>query len=283
VPLAADFQPTPTQCWTQGLPLFWKNACVSYDLQKEASRYVSLQQAEDAFAQAFAKWTSTACPTNGTGPSRVSIDVRDLGPVDCNVVEYNTDGPNQHVILFRDNEWPHNDINNTLALTTVTFNPDTGEIYDADMEVNTFQQRPTLTDPIPPDGYDFQSIVTHESGHFLGLAHSGDPHATMFAHYQPGSTAMRSLTNDDIEGICTVYRPDGTRSVANNQVVEEDACDPTPRHGFTTQCTPPQKKTSTGCGQSRIAGGPGADGAGALGLVAALASLGRRRFAKKTM
>jgi hypothetical protein len=275
VPLAPDFQPTASQCWNQGLPLYWKNACVGYSLQREASRYVSLQQAEDGIAAAFTRWTSTSCPTSGTGPSRVSVDVRDLGPVDCDVVQYNTDYANQHVILFRDNEWPHNDVNNTLALTTVTFNPDTGEIYDADMEINTYQQKPTLQDPIPPDGYDFASIVTHETGHFLGLAHSGDSHATMFAHYQPGSTAMRSLTNDDIQGICTIYRPDGKRAIAGNQVVAEDACDPTPRHGFTTQCDPPQKKT--GCGAGNVTGAPAGDGKLALGMGVGLALLLARR------
>ena len=41
---------------------------------------------------------------------------------------------NQHAIIFRDSGWPYpNDLNNTLGLTTaITFDPDTGEIYDAD-------------------------------------------------------------------------------------------------------------------------------------------------------
>ena len=184
-------------------------------------------------SRAFTKWTGTSCPTEGTGRSRVSIDVRDLGPVDCGEVNYNQNGANQNVIVFRDDNWPHNDSNNTLALTTVTFNPDTGEIYDADMEVNTHDQRVTSTDPVPPDGYDFASIVTHETGHFLGLAHSGDNRATMFANYTPGATAMRNLTADDVAGICTVYRPDGTRAVLDGKVTPGPQCDPTPRRGYT--------------------------------------------------
>ena len=178
VSVPADFQPHAMQCFDQGAPLFWRNACVGYSIQKEASRQVSFEDASNAITRAFTKWTGTACPTDGAGASRTSIDVRDLGPVACAAVQYNQDQPNQHVIVFRDDTWPHNDSNNTLALTTVTFNPDTGEIYDADMEINTFQQRVTVNDPIPPDGYDFASIVTHETGHFLGMAHSGDPHAS---------------------------------------------------------------------------------------------------------
>jgi hypothetical protein len=269
VSVPADFQPHAMQCFDQGAPLFWKNACVGYSIQKEASRQVSFEDASNAITRAFTKWTGSTCPTDGAGASRTSIDVRDLGPVACAAVQYNQDQPNQHVIVFRDDSWPHNDSNNTLALTTVTFNPDTGEIYDADMEINTFQQRVTVNDPIPPDGYDFASIVTHETGHFLGMAHSGDPHATMFAHYQPGSTTLRNLTQDDIAGICTVYAPNGDRALAGDKTMVEDSCDPTPRHGFGGAC---EQTTKKGCTGSSIAGASrGQDARFAMALAVSLA------------
>ena len=232
-----------------GNPLFWHNSCVGYSVQRSASRQVAFEDAANAISIAFTKWTGTSCPTEGTGRSRVSIDVRDLGPVDCGEVNYNQNGANQNVIVFRDDHWPHNDSSNTLALTTVTFNPDTGEIYDADMEVNTHDQRVTLNDPVPPDGYDFASIVTHETGHFLGLAHSGDNRATMFANYTPGATAMRNLTADDVAGICEVYRPDGTRAVLNGKVTQGPQCDPTPRRGYTSDCADAPTKKCGGSSQ----------------------------------
>ena len=64
-----------------------------------------------------------------------------MGPVECDRVKYNQDFGNQNVIVFRDDKWDKNDSSNTLALTTVTFNPDTGEIYDADIELNTLDER----------------------------------------------------------------------------------------------------------------------------------------------
>jgi hypothetical protein len=249
VPVVADFQPSPTKCWDQGVPLFWRNSCVGYSVQRNASRQVAFDDAANGISRGFTKWTGTSCPTEGTGRSRVSIDVRDLGPVDCGDVNYNQDGANQNVIVFRDGKWPHADSSNTLALTTVTFNPSTGEIYDADMEVNTADQRVTLNDPVPPDGYDFDSIVTHEAGHFLGLAHSGDNRATMFANYTPGATAMRQLTADDVAGVCSVYRPDGARAVLNGKITPGPQCDPTPRRGYTGECAEPLKKTCTGTSQ----------------------------------
>jgi hypothetical protein len=198
-------------------------------------------------ARAFTRWTGKACP--GEPSDRVSIDVRDVGPAKCTLVQYNKDQGNTNVIMFRDDQWPHNDPNNTLALTTVTYNPETGEIYDADMEVNTFTVRVSIADPVPPDGYDFASIVTHEAGHFLGLAHSGDAHATMFAQYRPGSTAMRELAPDDVSGICSADRPDGTRATATGNVTA-DPCDPTPRRGLQSEC-----RVAKGCALGAQGGG----------------------------
>jgi matrixin len=247
-----DYDPAICGCWPSGLPLYWLNACVSYDIQENASKQISYDTAATDIALAFTRWTSTTCATDDHGTGRVSIDVRDFGPVACNVVQYdNLGGPNQHVIIFRDDKWPYHDTSNTLALTTVTYDPDTGEIYDADMEINTFQYTLSTTPDVPEDGYDFLSIVTHETGHFLGMAHATDMHATMYAHYTPGSEAMRLLTEDDINGICTIYPPDGTRSVApaasETGTVQETSCDPTPMGGFTTQCM-----STGGCSSSSI-------------------------------
>jgi hypothetical protein len=239
VSVPADFNPIDG-CWNEGNVLWWRNACVGYSLQQDASKQVTLAQAEQAMATAFAQWTGTACPEDDAGESRVSIDVRDLGPVACDQVQYNQSQANQHVILFHDASWPYNDSSNTLALTTVTYDPDTGEIYDADMEINgTVSPIVVSGDVAASGGYDFLSIVTHETGHFLGLAHSGDTRATMYAHYQPGQTSMRDLTLDDVSGICAIYPPDGRRSTSSGPPVMEDVCDPTPRHGFSTECAGP--------------------------------------------
>jgi Matrixin len=288
-PLPPDFSPQPDACVpddfasycaslqpsAKPLPVWWRNACVGYDIQQDASSQVPYATAAQMFAAAFTKWTTTVCPDSsadaGAAPSRVSIDVRDLGPVACGEVQYNSNQGNQHVIIFHDDVWPHNDANNTLGLTTVTYDPDTGEIYDADMEINATVPL-TLTDPVPADGYDFQSIITHECGHFLGMAHSGDDRATMFAHYAQGSTYMRVLTDDDVSGICSIYLPDGDRVVDpsatsdGGDMLLEDSCDPTPRHGFSTQCASATHACSVGAVGPAGADASAAAWAGALVL-----------------
>jgi hypothetical protein len=252
-------------CWTDGLPLYWANACVGYSLQQAASKQVSLNDAQTGMETAFAQWTSASCPTSAS-PPQPSIGVRYLGEVACHKVEYNQSGGNANIIMFDDNVWPYSDSNNTLGLTTVTYNINTGELYDADMELNTAQQTLTVNGDVPVDGFDFLSIITHESGHFLGMAHSLDTHATMFAHYTQGATSMRNLSPDDVQGICTIYRPDGTRATAVGPVAE-GPCDPTPRHGYSTSCG-----GGGGCSTA-----PGRVDAGPFGaLLALLAGVGLR-------
>ena len=170
--LSASFSPTAESCYPPNflntcaaqtppvkvLPLWWSSRCVSYDLHADAQGNVSQQvgltygTAAQIAARSFAKWTDTECPV-GASLGRVSIDVRDLGPVSCDEVNYNTDQGNQHVILFEDDGIGGSAIDptnaNTLGLTTVTFDPDTGELYDADMEINSSQALATGDDVSP--------------------------------------------------------------------------------------------------------------------------------------
>ena len=228
------------------LPVYWVNACITYDINQAASRQVPYATAVAQFAAAFSKWTGTVCggdASDAGAGGKVSIDVRDLGPVSCDALTYNTDEGNQNVIIFHDDVWPYSDANNTLGLTTISYDPDTGELDDADMEINATVPL-TVGDPVPEAGYDFESIIAHETGHFFGMAHSTEPTATMFAHYTPGATAMRLLKADDMDGICSIYAPDGNRSVSNSvsatSTLPAGACDPAPKGGFQSACTVPK-------------------------------------------
>jgi MYXO-CTERM domain-containing protein len=231
----AGYDPVSQGCFGADAPgiyeVYWKNLCVGYSLQRDASSQVTLDQATQIAAQAFAAWSAAPC-----GGGAASITAVDEGPVDCGLVQYNDDEANQHVIVFRDDAWPYDDSSNTLGLTTVTFDVTDGEIFDADMEINSHDYTLSVDGADAGAGsYDLLSIMTHEAGHFLGLAHSADPSAMMFAHYESGAT---TLTADDIIGICTIDPSDGTRTTSSG-ALPGDACDPTPRHGFSTACNAP--------------------------------------------
>jgi len=247
-PVPADYSPS-RGCFTEGLPLFWKGQCIGYSPNSAASAHIPLATATTIIDESFATWNAVQC-----GAGSIGITTSDLGAVDCAEVRYNPNGPNQNVVIFRDTTWPYSDPNNTLGLTTVTFNADTGEIYDADMELNATGKNLSTTDTVPANGFDLLSVITHEAGHFLGLAHATDATATMFASYKPGTTSLRTLAPDDIAGICEIYPSAATRNVAASVstmgVIASDACDATPRHGFGSACAEnpaPADSTTSGC------------------------------------
>ncbi len=53
--------------------------------------------------------------------------------------------------------------------------------------------------------YDLEGIATHELGHALGLNHSADGTATMYAFPQSGGLPARSIEADDIAGVQSIY------------------------------------------------------------------------------
>ncbi|HTF89439.1 MAG TPA: matrixin family metalloprotease [Planctomycetota bacterium] len=53
--------------------------------------------------------------------------------------------------------------------------------------------------------FDLQGITCHEYGHALGLGHSGTAGTTMEASVSPLNTAIRSIEQDDINGVQALY------------------------------------------------------------------------------
>lgn len=251
-----SFEPTSSKpCDDEGRALWWASKCLAFSVQRDASRQVSLATARAITQKAFDAWSNIGCPADPVacrGPfdrGRPSIKVTDAGPVSCDCVEYNGRVGNSNAIIFRDAAWtecdgtPKADPESTLALTTTTFNTETGEIYDADMEINTANNAITTADPPGRVIFDLQSIMAHEAGHFLGIAHTQPIHAdaTMFARYEQRKTFMRDLAEDDVCAICAAYPPDRAA-----------ACDTTPRRGLTLECGggDPATESKGGCALS---------------------------------
>lgn len=223
-----DTPETFTECTTipSGCqPLSWRRTCIGWNLQVNASKKIPYEIAEIALDRAFATWQGTFC-----GPG---LEIQNLGPANCSLVEYNGLAGNANIIVFRDDNWPHEGADHNIGLTTVTFDVNTGEIFDADIELNTFQFDLTWDDNVV--NYDLVSVITHEAGHFLGLSHSADLSATMYRHYDVGTTGFRDLADDDDQGICDIYPP---------FEVVPPPCNPIPRHGFSADCASAQKEGS---------------------------------------
>jgi hypothetical protein len=227
-------------CPKDGKKLFWTSSCVgfSFDVQllssqgeKLYSKKLDPVKATNSIRKAFVEWSSIDCPD---GSGQADMRFVELSEVSCRVSAYNAKGPNVNVVLFQDDSWKYRGEDNTLAKTTVTFDPSTGEILDADIEVNTAINDVTVVDPVggeeafdPNVKYDLRSLMTHEIGHFLGIAHSPYPDATMFASYSEGTTDLRSISDDDREALCAAYPP-----------ARGAFCAPDPRGGLLKDCGP---------------------------------------------
>ncbi|WP_261556777.1 matrilysin family metalloendoprotease [Frankia tisae] len=65
-----------------------------------------------------------------------------------------------------------------------------------------FDEAETWTTDTPASGTDLLTVALHEIGHGIGLDHSADPAAVMYAYY---GGIRRELTVDDIAGIRQIY------------------------------------------------------------------------------
>lgn len=248
-------------CLISGPLLYWSSGCVSFDVQKDGSsrRGISYDDARDAIHESFRQWLNADCG-DGQGPS---IRIEDYGPVECRKAEYNQQAGNANIVMFRDESWPYTNAIDTLALTTLIFNADTGEIYDADIEVNTFES-PMAIGGVGARSIDFSSVITHEIGHFLGLSHSSVRGSTMQQSYEPGNTEMATIEADDMAGICEALPPDRS--------IKSSSCEP--RHGFSAECA---VEESEGCSLN-AARGTGASTGALLLLVGLSSTLLRKRL-----
>lgn len=257
-------------CPTEGAKLFWPTSCVSYAMNELGTQDLDPGETRAVIRKSFQAWTEVPCPKGG----HASMTFEERDPVSCKKSEYNKDGPNLNVVLFQDDDWKYRGIDGTLAKTSVTYNDETGEIYDADIEVNAANNTVTITDIPKKIQYDLQAILTHEVGHFIGVAHSPESSAVMFASYAPGSTSQRKLTDDDVAAVCAIYPP-------KNGV----ACNSTPRGGFSASCGGDTKKTGlctvATVGSEGVAAGASTPGSSASFAVMGLGVLAAARIARR--
>jgi hypothetical protein len=210
-------------CGLTGPELAWPSACVGLSVQLDGSKRRDIDHEDLAplVRRAFSRWADASC-----GNGAPSIGFEEFEPVACATSEFNPKASNVNVVFFQDDEWPYVGAVDVYAITLVRFNPQTGAITDADIEINSADHRVKLD--VGDDGVDLESILTHEAGHFIGLDHTSTDHgdATMRAGWDGTGTALRSLTDDDVDGVCAAYPAD--------RELNGTSCEP--HGGFSPEC-----------------------------------------------
>jgi MYXO-CTERM domain-containing protein len=241
-PAARAYQRTETQPGS-GIYLFWGPRGHTFQIDALGAPDIPGTGAFDAIRKSFATWEGVAC-SDLVFPEVLPLEQGDRR------IGYFPGSFNRNLILFRtqrcDAVVPATDpcVNqggcsnkydcwdreaSVIAVTTTTFSASSGQIFDADIEINDapaangskFIFTTVDSPPCPPGGpvvncvsIDVQNTVTHEAGHSLGLAHSPDLTATMAATAPAGETSKRGLHPDDVAGICAIY-PRGAQTATS--------------------------------------------------------------------
>lgn len=257
-------------CTTAGVPLEWRQRCISYTLVPSAALGLDLVAVRDTLEASFGTWMAQRCQGDAERLPIVLGQTEELGR--CTHAEYNRFGPNANTVVFV-SDWESRGadyVREAYGLTLVWHDPDTGEILDADIQINLNRGEIALCAASGCESsraIDLQNVLTHEVGHFLGLAHSAEHDATMYGDADFGETSKRTLHPDDAAGICEIYG-------ALTAPPECERADFAPRRGFTAECARPMESTSCAVRSGRA--GEGAQ-ATALGVALALLGLASRR------
>jgi hypothetical protein len=190
-------------------PIEWPIRCIHYRINEQGSDDFPADPGSDFSSElrqivrdSFGVWNDVNCS---------DFQMVDNGLTFVDDAEYLQSSPdeNQNVIVWKDDRWPYQNTG-AFAITSVTFNPRTGIIADADIEVNsdtwTYAHLDSSQTGNSSMTVDLQNTLTHEVGHFLGLDHPPNAsEATMFGTAPAGEIKKRSLEQDDIDGICAIY------------------------------------------------------------------------------
>jgi hypothetical protein len=255
-------------CARTGAGLFWERPCISFSMTDRRRTDPPLETLRDIAEVSFDSWLAVTCDGQ-----RVGLEIRQTEALgECTTPEYNLNAANANTVIFV-SDWAQRKLpQDAFGLTLVWHHPDTGEIHDADMQINeTLGALAVCNGTCPAGSVDLQNVITHEAGHFLGLGHSDDTRATMAARAQVGEIRKRDLADDDRAGLCDIYGE-----------LPAQACDAfafEPDRGFSPMCMPPaQARTATSrCSVEHVAPGKPSGMLLWLGTIAALTALRLRR------
>lgn len=182
------------EAWTP-LGATWPNLPVPYEVNAVSSQELGSEVSINVIQASYASWTDPGC-------SGYRVQYR--GTVSHGWTS--GDGVNTHQWIYSSNQRPQElGGRETIGVTLSLYRG--GDLVDGDILYNGIDHDWT-TQMNRSGQVDAQSIITHEVGHQLGLGHTTVNGATMYPSYA-GGEGPRTLSQDDIEGVCSLYPSGG--------------------------------------------------------------------------
>jgi hypothetical protein len=247
--------PTPARAYVRfkngGAPLYWKQSCVPvtvYTNGFENTARMSLDTIAKAVAAAAHAWSTDAVSCSADGSTHPYLEIVPTivpGAGDAQAVPNDA----RNTIVFDRVTWGEGNTGydtNGLGYTLDSSSPD-GHIVDADIQIDAVDGDKAWANLDPgvayggtngdEDVYDLQNTLTHEFGHFIGLAHTcyrpdgsgslpptddkGSPVAAcdtsavtdvdetsvMYDSAMFQETSKRTLSPEDVRAVCEMYAP----------------------------------------------------------------------------
>lgn len=223
-------------CVTEGEPVVYLHTPITFAFAERGTTKLDEAKARAAVRAAFQKWQGVSCPGGET--SLWFKEAAEIPPDSSFGLAASDDDDRReesppYAIYFRDTSWGKND-KNALALTVLGYRGPV--VTGARIEINTANTPFRLDSDQETDDYDFQAVITHEVGHYIGIDHSREQDSLMAEDYchwrdrcEQGVRLKRALSADDRLAVCTLFPPVAPRlPPTGNPYAETAGCSSAP-------------------------------------------------------
>jgi MYXO-CTERM domain-containing protein len=197
-----------------GVCLWWSSRNVSYYINEACGDDVDDLFCINAVRASFDAWNGLSCTDMVLEYGGTTPDI-DVGYDQKNASQ------NKNLIVWVESGWSSRHDPSAIGMTTTTYDARNGKIYDADVEMNGTNFTFTASNSTVIK-MDIHNTLAHEVGHILGLDHSQDSKATMYATAPEGETKKRDIEEDDINGLCCIYPAGESASSCSSHPSGED-------------------------------------------------------------